>query len=528
MADFKIPPECRDQIVLFPEKLDDAISTDHPVRLLDDILKRIDWTPWENKYNLVRGQPPIHPRVIAGAILYGILKRIRTTRALEEAIEVRLDFRWLCSGQSIDHTTISKFRITHKELIRELFVQVALIAQQLGKLTLETLGFDGTKIRANNRRSGSRTPKELLEAKEEFSKRYDQIQAQLELADKADQERMGSEQRQRLKDELADINQRKNRIDAACTELENLKKQGESIPDRIPTTDPQSRINPNKEGGFAPNYTPTVTVDIDSGLIVATEVHTSATEEWFMMNQIDQVVESFSMKAEPKELLADGLMCSGDNLAACKDRGIDLYSPIKNNTDTSNPAIRQELNQPVPSEKLDKLPILKIKHADGKTTKQFHKDAFVYDADKDCYWCPNGKALPYKNKTSEVENHRTRIRYRYISNPSDCTECPLKTRCIAGSKPRRMINHEQHEELRQEQARKMATPEAQAKYARRRHSGERPFAVIKHHFGARQFLTRGLQRVACEWSWLVAAFNLKQLMGLQARGTGPPSAPQAS
>ena len=69
MADFKIPPECRDQIVLLPEKLDDAIASDHPVRLLDDILKRIDWTPWENKYNLVRGQPPIHPRVIAGAIL---------------------------------------------------------------------------------------------------------------------------------------------------------------------------------------------------------------------------------------------------------------------------------------------------------------------------------------------------------------------------------------------------------------------------------------------------------------------------
>ena len=248
MADFKIPPECRDQIVLFPKKLDEAIASNHPVRLLDDILRRIDWDPWEAKYSLVRGQPPIHPRVVAGAILYGILKRIRTTRALEEAIEVRLDFRWLCSGQSIDHTTISKFRVTHKELIKELFVQVALIARQISQLTLQTLGFDGTKIRANNRRSGSRTPKELLEAREEFSKRYDQIQAQLELADKADQERMGSEQRQRLKDELADINQRKNRIDAACTELEKLKKQGECIPDRIPITDPQSRINPNKEG----------------------------------------------------------------------------------------------------------------------------------------------------------------------------------------------------------------------------------------------------------------------------------------
>ena len=83
MAEFKSPPENRNQIVLFPEKLDDAISPDHPVRLLDDILRRIDWSAWEAKYVLVRGQPPIHPRVIASVILYGILKRIRTTRALE-------------------------------------------------------------------------------------------------------------------------------------------------------------------------------------------------------------------------------------------------------------------------------------------------------------------------------------------------------------------------------------------------------------------------------------------------------------
>jgi hypothetical protein len=133
----------------------------------------------------------MYPSVIAGVILYGVLQRIRTTLALEEAIEVRLDFRWLFPGQRIDHTTISKFRFTHKEPIKKLFVQVALIARQIGQLALDTLGFDGTKIKASNRRSGSRTSKEVLEAKEELSKRYDQIQAQLDLDDKEDQERIG-------------------------------------------------------------------------------------------------------------------------------------------------------------------------------------------------------------------------------------------------------------------------------------------------------------------------------------------------
>ena len=108
--DWAKSPQCRDQLVLFPSRLDDAIRPDHNVRLLDDILRQLDWSEWESAYDLRRGQPPIHPRILASVILYGLLTRIRTSRALEEALEVRLDFRWLVEGRSIDHTTLSEFR----------------------------------------------------------------------------------------------------------------------------------------------------------------------------------------------------------------------------------------------------------------------------------------------------------------------------------------------------------------------------------------------------------------------------------
>lgn len=61
MAEFAEPPMSRDQLVLFPDKLDNSIGPDAPVRLLDAILDRLDWKEWESGYNLVRGQPPIHP-----------------------------------------------------------------------------------------------------------------------------------------------------------------------------------------------------------------------------------------------------------------------------------------------------------------------------------------------------------------------------------------------------------------------------------------------------------------------------------
>jgi len=76
----------------FSRRLDDAIPADHSVRLLDEILGRLDWSTWESEYDGHRGQPPIHPRVLAEVILHGLLTNVRSSRKLEEALTVRLDF----------------------------------------------------------------------------------------------------------------------------------------------------------------------------------------------------------------------------------------------------------------------------------------------------------------------------------------------------------------------------------------------------------------------------------------------------
>ena len=158
MANFAAPPLTRDQLVLFPEKLDQIIPQDHSVRIIDDILCRLDWSRWEKGYNRRIGQPPIHPKAIAATILYGNLCRIRSSRALEEALRVRSDFRWLVEGRTIDHTTISEFRRKNPDALKDIFVQIVLVARELGHVPLASLGFDGTRMRANNRNTGTRTP----------------------------------------------------------------------------------------------------------------------------------------------------------------------------------------------------------------------------------------------------------------------------------------------------------------------------------------------------------------------------------
>lgn len=524
MADFATPPLKRDQLVLFPEKLDQIIAANHRVRLLDEILRRVDWSAWEVLYDLTRGQPPIHPRVIASAILYGIMNRIRTSRALEEALGVRTDFRWLVENRSIDHSTISKFRQKNAEALKALFVQIVLIARELGYVPLVTLGFDGTRMRADNRKSGTRTPEELRQAKAELEAKFAELEAKTAAADESDNERLGNASDHQLAEELADVNRRRRSVDAALAEIERLEAEGQKVPKRLPITDPQSRVTPNKDGGFAPNYTPHATVDIDSGVIVSADVICNTDEDKHMISSIEDVEQSFGLDRDKMpDVLADGMMSTGDNLAQCEAKGINLYSPIKLGSSKDNPAVREDPGQPVPEADWDGLPTTTTKHKDGSQSTKLNKDAFIYDEEQDCYWCPAGKPLPYSHQTSQIENGRRRIRFRYKSDPSDCAQCPLASLCLGNKSKRRIVGHEQHEALRIEHAEKMAKEESQKKYQRRCHAGERPFAMIKNHFGARSFLTRGLDNVRGEWLWLSSAFNLHCLMSLIASRAGPPA-----
>jgi transposase len=137
MSYWSQPVETRDQLVLFPHRLEESIPASHSVRLLDEILGQLDWSGFEALYHGMRGQPPIHPRILSGVILYGLMTRIRSTRMLEDALQIRLDFRWLAEGRSIDHSTLSKFRHERGEQLKRLFVQVGLVARQAGMLPLE-------------------------------------------------------------------------------------------------------------------------------------------------------------------------------------------------------------------------------------------------------------------------------------------------------------------------------------------------------------------------------------------------------
>jgi transposase len=516
----------RKQLALFPRTLDDEIPADHVVRLLDQILQRVDWKPWEAVYHQRLGRPPIHPRILASVLLYGLVCRILPSRRLEEAVQMRIDFRWLTHDTSIDHSTLSKFRRTHPGPLRKLFVQIVMVGRELGMVTFQRIAFDGTRVRANNRRTGTRTPEQLRKEKQRLQEEFDRLSTQANAEDTQDEEDFGGgtadapptdeDRRQRQRD----TSRAMDRVDAALAELDSIEQSRETTPGRLPITDPESRFTKNKDGGFAPNYTPTATVDMKSGLIVDETVIAQSNEAGELQASMQQVQQDYQLDKLPREVLADSLMATAENLRTCEQENVVLYSPVPGAHSGDNPAIRDNLRAPVPAEQMDRLPMRTVQ-IDGRKEKRFDKQAFVYDAATDVYLCPAGQELVYSSCYTTREYGRIVKRTRYRADKSVCGACPFAMKCLTGKSKFRQIDRGEHEDVIDRQRTRMASAAAQQVYATRRHAGERPFAVIKQHFGLRQFLTRGLQRVRQEWTWAAIAFNLQRLFGRVSGGVPP-------
>ena len=173
----------RERARVYWPTLDSMIAPDDPVRLVDEVLSQVDWSSWESKYKGNRGQPPIHPRFVAAALLYGMFRGIRSTRRLEEACCYRFDFQWLVEGRRIDHTTFSKFRTKFKGPLKNLFRQIGRIAMNLGLITLGEVAFDGTRVKANNNRYKRRTAKTLTEKLEMLDELFEQMLQEQNAAD---------------------------------------------------------------------------------------------------------------------------------------------------------------------------------------------------------------------------------------------------------------------------------------------------------------------------------------------------------
>ncbi len=248
----KVP---RHQMVLYPQSLDQVILADAPVRRLAALLDEIDWGTWEQAYT-GWGQPPIHPRYMAGAILLGLLRKVLSTRELEEAACKHVDFIWLFEGHTPDHSTFAKFRKRHGDAIEELHKHIAKMLVMKREKALLHLIIDGTRLRADSDRQGARTAKTIefiigeLERRMDELKRNDEpeIARQTEYFDGMEPPQDEEDKVAWLDRNIATLEKKRTKYQKALekahqrdarAQQHNAKK---AKPVRVPVTDPDAQV----------------------------------------------------------------------------------------------------------------------------------------------------------------------------------------------------------------------------------------------------------------------------------------------
>jgi transposase len=436
---------------LLPPSVDEWLPEKHLARFVVEVIDGLDLRAMSGVYR-GSGSASYHPRMLLGILVYGYATGVFSSRKLERATYDSVAFRFVAANDHPDHDTIASFRRRFLGDIEKLFVQVLLLAREMGVLKLGTIGLDGTKIHANASRHSALSYEHAGKIEAQLKAEVADLMAKAEVADKSDVPDGMS-----IPDELALREARLRNIAPARATIEarakerharelaeheakmatrvakiaaNGKKPGGRAPqpptegplpsDQVNLTDEESRIMPVAGGGFEQCYNAQAAVAAGSLLVVAIDVVQAPNDKQQvepMLGKIAALPEELGMA---ENLLADAGYFSADNVEACEKAGIE---PVI--------AMGHQPHHPPLAERFEKAP-----------------------------------AAPDNPTPVEAMAHR------------------------------------------------LKTPEGRALYALRKQTPEPVFGIIKFVLGFRQFSMRGLDKARGEWSLVTMAWNMKRMFVL--------------
>jgi hypothetical protein len=382
-------------------------------------------------------------------------------------------------------------------------------------VTLNQVTLDGTALRSSNSRFNTARRASLEQKLAALDEQVEVAFKQAQEKDATEDQLYGTETSPtKLPRALRDLQRRQEQLKQALKNLESIETGRAERGERkdlspkgppVPLADPQSRVLPNKEGGYAPNYTGVAAVDSAQGIILDVQVLGGNDEASTVLPAVDAIEGHFGQK--PKQVAADSGFNSGSNLSGLEERGVEALMPARQEIKGVNPALREALSKPVEEKDWPALPI-------SPQSKRLDRSAFIYDASEDQYVCPMGKVLLRINGKA-YNHHGVRGTYQMYECAS-CAGCPLAAKCLAPKSSARQIGRDEHEGRREAMAARMGSPAGKEQYKKRAWSSETPFAVLKTTMNFRGFLLRGLKKVTTELRWAATAYNIVKIVRFKA------------
>lgn len=133
------------QLILFPQRIDENISEQDPVRLVNNVVDKLDLSGLKKLYK-EQGRSPYHPKMMLKVIIYAYMNNVYSCRKIEKLLNRDIHYIWLSGNEKPDFITINCFRTRVKEEINQIFTQLVLLLVEEGFISLDVAYIDGTKI----------------------------------------------------------------------------------------------------------------------------------------------------------------------------------------------------------------------------------------------------------------------------------------------------------------------------------------------------------------------------------------------
>lgn len=510
MAKIHFRPYTPNQTVLFPQRIDEDIAPDAPVRIVNAIVDSLNLDNFKRLYKET-GRSPYHPKMMLKVILYAYMNNNYSCRKIEQLLLRDIHYIWLAGYEKPDFITINRFRNRVKDEINNVFTQLVLILADKGFISLDVEYVDGTKIesKANKytfvwRKSVERNRAKLMDKIRVLLEQVDESIVQENAPQDTPVEftpAMLSEIVDELKNALdrepAPVNkeQKKARgekrkrikeLEAHREKLAEYEKHLEILGERnsYSKTDHGSTFMRMKEdamnnGQTKPGYN--LQIATENQFITDFALFPNPTDTLTLIPFLHSFIERYGRF--PGTGVADAGYGSEENYRFMQENGIEAF--VKYNYFHKEQRLRYSPNP-------------------------FHAESLHYNAEGDYYVCPMGQHMArIGTKCDKTASGYITESARYQAQR--CEGCPLRGSCFKARGNRIIeVNHRLNQYKRKARER-LVSEEGVKHRGKRCIEPEAVFGQMKYNMAYRRFRHVGKDKVTMDFAFFAIAFDIKKM-----------------
>ena len=322
----------RQQMRLAPVNLDALVPADHRVRMIWQMVERLDLAPFYAAIaarGSTPGRPALDPKILLTLWLYAVSEGVGSARQLERLCGRDDAYRWICGGVTPNHHTLSDFRVGHGPQLDALLTQLLAALMRSGIVQLRRVAQDGMRVRAAAGGGSFRRGRTLARCLAQAEAQIARLRAELatdrgaaSARERAAQERAARERAARVERALAELPKV-----AQVTQRRRPPAAGQPPREaRVSTTDPEVRVMRMSDGGYRPAVNIQYATEPGTRVIVGVAVTNAGTDTGQLVPMVEQITARTGVC--PAEYLVDGGYVELAGIDAVEARGVHVYAPV--------------------------------------------------------------------------------------------------------------------------------------------------------------------------------------------------------